>query len=52
MLLDEYGSVQQHLQPRHIQESWSPLHVTYTQQRDKTRKSGAELALKKLNENI
>lgn len=25
MLLDEYGSVQQHLQPRHIQEMLVPI---------------------------
>ena len=25
MLLDEYGSVQQHLQPRHIQEMLIPI---------------------------
>lgn len=34
MLLDEYGSVQQHLQPRHIQEMLTPIPNDWSQAED------------------
>ena len=34
MLLDEYGSVQQHLQPRHIQEMIVPVPDNWAQSKD------------------
>ena len=34
MLLDEYGSVQQHLQPRHIQEMIVPVPDNWSQAQD------------------
>ena len=34
MLLDEYGSVQQHLQPRHIQEMLIPVPDDWSQAQD------------------
>ena len=34
MLLDEYGSVQQHLQPRHIQEMIVPVPSDWSQAKE------------------